>query len=164
MLNSVEKIIHKLIYSTALYFSVIIMVMAIIGQNAGDGVLAALPCTVLLWTLLFSFLVSVSREICEILKKRNVNTVAVYAIHFVLTYLSFLLVYIFLGGANVYLSSAFASQNKIFTVIIMSFFYIGIYAVLGLVKAVIVTFRKKKSGKNDNYQNLYTEISSEENK
>lgn len=159
MFNSIDKVIHKLIYSTAVYFAVIITVMAVIGQKTGEGVLAALPCSVLLWTLLFSFLISISSEICSFMKNKNINAIAVWSVHFVLTYLSFLFVYIILGGANVYLSSAFASQNKIFTVIIMSFFYVGIYAALGLLKAIIVTLRKKRNGKNHNYENLYSDIS-----
>ncbi len=162
--GTINQLISKLIMSTALYFTVIVAVMALIGQVAGEVALVALPCEVLLWTLLFCFFASVSLAISSFMKSKNINAIAVYATHFILTYLSFLLVYVLLGGANAYLSGAFATQNKIFTVIIMSFFFIGIYVFVGLVKVIVVSLREKMRNKNKNYQKIYSEIESTDNK
>ena len=162
--ETINNHISKLVMATAVYFTVIVSAMAIIGQAAGEVALIALPCEVLLWTLLFSFLIAVALVISDLLKSRNVNSIAVYGTHFILTYLSFLLVYVLLGGANAYLSGAFASQNKIFTVIIMSFFFIGIYVVVTLVKAVLLSIRKSLKNKNTAYDKIYAESERKDNK
>ena len=150
-------IVSKLITSCALYFTIIVIVMSVIGQSFGDLALVALPCEVILWTLLFSFFISVALVVSEFMKEKNLNSIVVYGTHFILSYLSFLLVYVWLGGANAYLSSAFASQNKIFTLIIMSFFFIGIYVFTAVVKIVLVSFRNKLRNKNTDYKNIYSE-------
>ena len=152
-----NQLVKKLITSSSVYFTTIVVIMSVIGQVFGDFDLAALQCEVLLLTLLFSFLISVALVVSEFMKEKRINSIAVYAIHFILSYLSFLLVYIWLGGAKGYLSGAFASQNKIFTLIIMSFFFIGIYVFITLIKFVVVSLRNKLRNKNTGYEKIYSE-------
>lgn len=155
--GKLNQLLNKLITSTSVYFTIIVVVMAVIGQAFGDFALIALPCEVLLFTLLFSFLISVAFAVSQFMKEKNINSIAVYAIHFILSYLSFLLVYVWLGGAKGYLSGVFASQNKIFTLIILSFFFIGIYVFTTLVKVVVVSLRNKLRNKNTGYEKIYSD-------
>lgn len=157
-LNNLSKLASKILYCGVLCFTLIVVFLSVIGTLAGEDIMSALPCSMLLWTLLFSFLTAIAFAISALLKSLKVNTVVNCAVHFVLTYISFLLVYVIGGGADAYLGKVSAAQNRVFSIIMMSFCFIGIYAVVGLIRMCAATIRHQFKVKNAEYENVYSEI------
>ncbi len=153
-----SEYVSSFIRKVTVLFSVIVFIFALIGVLIGENTVAvsALPCSMLLWTALFSFLLSVSGLICDILKKTKLNSVIINSVHFVLSYLSYLAVYVFGNGAAAYLNET-AVTNFAFKIIVMTLIFIGIYVVVWAIKFVFASVVKKIENKNKNYESIYTD-------
>ena len=141
-------------------FSVIVFIFALIGVMVDENTLAvsALPCSMLLWTALFSLLLSMVGSICDILRKSKLNTVVLKAVHFILSYAAYLAVYVFGNGASAYINES-AVTNFAFKIIVMTLIFIGIYVVVSAVKFAFTSISKRVENKNKNYESIYTDNS-----
>ena len=138
----------------------IALTLAIIGALLNtDNILF---CTQLLWLALFSSLVACTFTVTDFLAKKQVGTVILRTVHFVLSYLSFLATFVFGGGAESYLKSNTALTNRIFMVVCRSFLFIGVYAA-GVVRFgyFALTNRRKQPAKE--YQKLYADMENSKN-
>lgn len=142
-------------------FGCLVLSLAVIGALLNtDNILF---CTQILWLALFSSLVACTFTVTDFLAKKQVGTVILRAVHFALSYLSFLATFVFGGGAESYLKSNTALTNRIFMVVCMSFLFIGVYAAVSVVRLgyFALTGRRKQSAKE--YQMLYADMEDNKN-
>ena len=157
-MKKIGTYIIKVIHDMNMSFMLITVLLSVIGLFAdyfSKTTKNALPCSTLLWTLLFSFLLAVTFYISSLLRKTKLNVIVTEIVQFVLAYAAFALVYIAGGGATAYLSGVNATQNKVFSIILMTFFFVGIYVVAILVKICANSVIRKCHNKNKDYKPVY---------
>ena len=89
-------------------FCLILVSLAAIGTMLNkDNVVF---CSQILWLALFSLLIAVTFSITDFLAKKDLAAVLVRAVHFVLSYLSFLATFVWGGAAESYFKSYRAYQ------------------------------------------------------
>lgn len=139
-------------------FSIIVFAFAIIGVIVGKNTVAvsALPCGMLMWTALFSLLISITGLICDLLKNIKLNSVILYSIHFVLSYASFLAVFVYGKGASAYLEET-AMTNFAFKIIVMTLIFIIIYVAVWVIRLIASGIAKRIENKNKEYESVYTD-------
>lgn len=137
-------------------FALILLALSATGALLnGDNVLF---CTQILWIALFAAMIAVTFLITDFFAKKGMGTVLNRAIHFVLSYLSFLAAFVFGGGAESYFKSNTALTNRIFMIVCMSFLFIGVYAASGVVRLAFLSLVRRKKQKTDDYQSLYSDL------
>ena len=113
-------------------------------------------CDQILWTGLFAFLVAAVFSATDFLVRKNVNLVAVRAVHFILSYLAFLVTYVVGGAARSYFSANTADTNRVFMIICMTFLFIGVYAVVGFVRLGAQAFIRRAENGRKHYESIYS--------
>lgn len=164
MMKKLGTYLIKIVNNMNMTFMAITVLLSVIGLFAdyfSKTTQNALPCSTLLWTLLFSFLLAVTFLISTLLRKTRLNVIIIEIIQFVLAYVAFALVYITGGGATAYLSGVNATQNKVFSIILMTFFFVGVYVVAVLVKICANSVIKKYQDKNKDYKPVYESLPEE---
>ena len=142
-------------------FGCLVMTLAVIGALLNtDNILF---CTQLLWLALFSSLVACTFTVTDFLAKKQVGTVILRTVHFVLSYLSFLATFVFGGGAESYLKSNTALTNRIFMVVCMSFLFIGVYAAVSVVRFGYFALTNRRKQPATEYQKLYADMEHSQN-
>ena len=121
-------------------------------------------CSQILWLALFSLLIAVTFSITDFLAKKDLAAVLVRAVHFVLSYLSFLATFVWGGAAESYFKSNTALTNRIFMVVCMSFLFIGVYAAAGVLRLAYLSFVRRKNQTPDEYHNIYSDLDTNSNK
>lgn len=162
--SKTKNILSDFIFKTSYIFTLIVFVFSLIGVlfANSDAMTSALPCGMLLWTLLFSALMSLISIICDFLSKKISNTIILTSFHFVLSYFAFLIVFVFGGGASAYLNES-AITNTAFKVIVMTLIFVGIYVIVSAIKIAYSAIKKKIIKDNSLYDKIYTDINSENN-
>lgn len=143
-------------------FCLILVSLAAIGTMLNkDNVVF---CSQILWLALFSLLIAVTFSITDFLAKKDLAAVLVRAVHFVLSYLSFLATFVWGGAAESYFKSNTALTNRIFMVVCMSFLFIGVYAAAGVLRLAYLSFVRRKNQTPDEYHNIYSGLDTNSNK
>ena len=143
-------------------FCLILLSLAAIGTMLNkDNVVF---CSQILWLALFSLLIAVTFSITDFLAKKDLAAVLVRAVHFVLSYLSFLATFVWGGAAESYFKSNTALTNRIFMVVCMSFLFIGVYAAAGVLRLAYLSFVRRKNQTPDEYHNIYSDLDTNSNK
>ena len=139
-------------------FGMIILALSAIGlmQNS-DYVMF---CSQILWTALFALLIAFTFALTDFIAAKNVNAVIVRAIHFVLSYLFFVLTYVVGGAAATYLTKSAAGTNRAFMIICMTFLFIGVYAVVGVVRIGVRAAVRHHANNKAPYTGIYTDKNS----
>ena len=151
-MKNISDIASKWIFQTSLCFTLTVTAFALAGFALRPDA-NALFCSQLLYMLAFSALIGLTFSICSLFKG---NAVIRRTFQFVLSYASFALTF-FLGGAGKgYLDSQ--SSNKVFTVVCMSFIFIGVYFVIA---ALVCGFDAAKSAfwrRGEKYEKQFENI------
>lgn len=161
-LTKLRSIFYDFILKTSYVFTLIVLVFSLIGVlfTGSDVQISALPCAMLLWTILFSVFISLINIICNFVNIKIKNSIIQRTLHFILSYIAFLIVYVFGGGASAYLSES-AVTNTAFKIIVMTLIFVGIYVIINIIKIAFVTASKKIINNKNSYDKIYTEIDSE---
>ncbi len=138
--------------------SIVLALSALGGVLGSDNVMF---CSQLLWIALFALLVALAFAVTDFLCAHHVGSVLTHAVHFVLSYVSFLLTFVWGGGAESYLRSNTAFTTRIFMVICMSFLFIGVYAVCAVVRSVAGHVAHRRADKAKAYKPLYSDLTDE---
>lgn len=138
--------------------SLVLVLSALGAMLDGDNVMF---CTQVLWIALFALLVALAFSVTDFLSAHHVGSVLVHATHFVLSYVSFLLTFVWGGGAESYLRSNTAFTTRIFMVICMSFLFIGVYAVCAVVRLIASHITHRRADKAKEYTPLYSDLTDE---
>lgn len=118
------EILTKLLKRTTLCFTLLTFFFAVAGYAVKPDA-NAIMCSELLYMLLFSLMIGISFCICDFVKK---NSVVRRALQFVLSYVSFALMFFVGGAGKTFIDNL--SQNKAFTIICVSLVFIGVYVVI----------------------------------
>lgn len=137
-------------------FGGILLALAALGAMLGED--NVMFCTQILWIALFAFLVSVAFAVTDVLSAKQLGTVLVQAAHFVLSYVSFLVTFVWGGGAESYLRSNTAFTTRIFMVICMSFLFFGVYALCAVIRFAVHSAGKRTEDKKRAYTPLYGDM------
>lgn len=132
-------------------FSLIALAFAIVGKIiSGNELLKYISVDFVLSFFAFSVLFALSFFLADFIK----NAILRRFLKFVLTYSSFSLVF-FAGGAfeNYVLSNAI--QNKAFSVLAISFIFVIIYVIIGLVALACSAVKVKLDDSNKEYDKMF---------
>ena len=160
--KNLKNVFYNFILKTSYVFTLIVFIFSLIGVlfTGSDVEVSALPCSMLLWTILFSVFISIINISCNFVNAKIRNSIIQRSLHFILCYIAFLIVYVFGGGAAAYLNESTVT-NTAFKVIVMTLIFIGIYVIISVIKIAFVTASKKLSNNKNSYDKIYTEINSE---
>ena len=132
--------------------SLIVVAMAVFGYLMNtDEFFKYLSVNQILTFFAFSLLFALSFGIADLLK---VNVILKRCVQFVLTYLSLVLVF-FLGGSFSSYIESNNVQNKGFSILAISFMFVIIYTVCGLVALLFGFIRNRISESNKQYESIF---------
>ena len=160
--EKLKNVLCDFILKTSYVFTLIVFVFSLIGVlfTGSDVQVSALPCSMLLWTILFSVFISLINIICNFVNMKIKNSIIQLTLHFVLCYIAFLVVYVFGGGAAAYLNES-AVTNTAFKIIVMTLIFVGIYVIISVVKIAFAAASKKLTNNKNSYKKIYTDIDKE---
>lgn len=138
----------------------ILLALAALGAMLGED--NVMFCTQILWIGLFALLVSVAFAVTDVLYAKKLGTVFIHAAHFVLSYVSFLITFVWGGGAESYLRTNTAFTTRIFMVICMSFLFFGVYALCAVIRFAAHGVKKHGEDKKRAYTPLYGDMTDNE--
>lgn len=155
--NRLLKFLNKLVFRFAICFAGIILLWSAVSLFDTVHSTPSIPCSVILWMALFSLLISVAFIITDLLSGiKKINTVILRLIHFLLSYISFVMVFIVGDASDIYFANN-AYTSPILKGMLLSFLFIGIYAVIGFIRIITASIIQRLMNNRKEYKNIYTE-------
>lgn len=156
--ETVPELLKKTVNSAALIFTVICVAICTIGVVSKSKEGLGVSSEVVLWIALFCLLVGVVNSITDVMKSKKVNSVITWTVHFILCYASFFLIFISGDIFNASLAGSSATQgNGWFRAFVLTFLFVGAYAVVIGIRFVIYAAASKIRRRSEAYQNIYTD-------
>jgi hypothetical protein len=137
---NILHLLKKLIYNTALCYTVVAFAFSAIGYETKGGNYLVLQ----LIFLLFSFLIAFDFAIWKPLK---LNIAIKRTLHFLFAYLAFLLSFFVIPG----------KLSDLQNLLVMTMLFIVIYAGIGVLKLVLLNFLNRKKQDKD-YVSVYSDV------
>lgn len=128
-----------------LMYTILVIVLSVSSVLIKNLEVPAVLSGHLMYTLLFSFLTSLSVTLCDLIKN---NAIIKNALKFLLVYASFALC--FFVGVQV------AGQNKLYTISMLSLMFVISYVFVALIKTAVMSVLKKNKNKNTEYTSVFT--------
>ena len=151
-LNCLVSVINKFFARTFSCFSLITVAMSLVGLILNtDDMAKYLAVNQILTFFYFSLLFALSFGICDLIKNSSVLR---RTFQFVLTYASLVLVF-FLGGTFGNYVSENAVQNKGFSILAISFMFVIIYVVCGIIAMALGMISKKANATEEEYKSIF---------
>ena len=150
-MNKIFEVISSFFRRTFCCFSLVTIAMAAVGKLVSENEFSNyISVNLILSFLTFSLLFALSFLIADFVK----NTVVRRFLQFVLTYASVAVAF-FAGGAfeNYVLTNAV--QNKGFSILAISFVFVIIYVVCGIVTLVVSLVKSKLLNNNKEYKEMF---------
>lgn len=152
MLNKLFYAVSNFFRRTFCCFTLITAAMALIGRVVNKSDFSNyISVDLIVSFLLFSLLFALSFGISDLIKN---NGVLKRFLQFILTYASVAVVF-FAGGALGRYIEANGVQNKGFSILAISFVFVIIYVVCGLIALVASSVRKKIAGDKEEYSEMF---------
>ncbi len=139
---------------TNCYFwcSVFVTILSVVTASVKDYETPAVKSVLLLSCLLFSVLTALFVMLSKLIKN---NSVIRNAVQFVLVYIGFVLSFL-VGGA--YLDNT--SSNKLFTIVVMSGFFVVAYVVVVAINSVYKSILKRVVQGQEEYKDMFSDVKS----
>lgn len=152
MLNKVLKLLSTFFRRTFCCFSLIALILSITGRIVNQDELSNYISVDLLISLfLFSLTFALAFAIADFVKE---NGIIRRALQFVLTYAGLVLVF-FMGGTFENYVSVNAVQNKGFSILAISFSFVLIYVVCGVISLLLGYIKKKAENGEKSYDSMF---------
>ena len=152
MFNKILGVISKFLRRTFCSFTLVTVAMALVGKLINKSEFSNyISVDHVISFLLFSLLFALSFGISDLIKN---NSILRRFSQFILTYASVAVVF-FAGGAFGNYVEANAVQNKGFAILAISFVFVIIYVVCGVVSLVASSLRKKFDYNKQEYEEMF---------
>lgn len=156
--EAIFKTLEKIVNTATLTFTIICLVVCTIGVLSKSKQGLGISSAVVLWIGLFCLLVGIVNAIVGFMKTKNVNAVIVWATHLVLNYASFYAIFIAGDIFNTYITGSAATQgNGWFRAFVLTFLFIGIYAVVMAIRFAVFAAASKLKNRSSEYESIYTD-------